>query len=42
MPEELVQAATYKLPADRVARAKVQGAPPESGGRPPVPRPRGL
>jgi hypothetical protein len=44
--DELVRAATYKLAADRVARAKVQESSadpaPETGGRPPVPRPRGL
>ncbi len=47
VPDELVRAATYKLAADRVARAKVRSpeeptvASPDSGGRPPVPRPRG-
>ncbi|MFI1992196.1 hypothetical protein [Actinoplanes sp. NPDC020271] len=39
VPDELVQAATYKLAADRVARAKVR--PPEDPADPPVPRPRG-
>ncbi|MEV0897533.1 hypothetical protein [Actinoplanes sp. NPDC049802] len=34
VPEELVRAATYELPPDRVARAKVTGNP--------VPRPRGV
>ncbi|WP_155123705.1 MULTISPECIES: hypothetical protein [unclassified Actinoplanes] len=50
VPDELVQAATYKLAADRVARARVPRSsgettdPSESdqGGRPSVPRPRGL
>ncbi|RAK38167.1 hypothetical protein B0I29_105113 [Actinoplanes lutulentus] len=37
VPEELVRAATYRLPPDRVARAKV--AQP-GDGKPPVPRPR--
>ena len=43
---ELVRAATYRLPPDRVARAKVHGAalPPDDGDdappRPTVPRPR--
>ena len=46
VPDELVQAATYRLPPDRVARARVQadpeaGAPDEQTTRlPPVPRPR--
>jgi hypothetical protein len=31
VPDELVQAATYRLPADRVARAKVPGAPASEG-----------
>lgn len=39
VPDELVRAATYKLPADRVARAKVRR--PEDPADPPVPRPRG-
>ncbi|WP_436527358.1 hypothetical protein [Actinoplanes sp. HUAS TT8] len=39
VPDELVQAATYKLAADRVARAKVRR--PEDPADPPVPRPRG-
>ncbi|MEV6299049.1 hypothetical protein AB0M02_06550 [Actinoplanes sp. NPDC051861] len=41
VPEELVRAATYRLPPDRVARAKVRE--PEESGEPtkPVPRPRG-
>jgi hypothetical protein len=44
--DELVQAETYRLPADRVARAKVPGALPadvgagETVGLPSVPRPR--
>ncbi|WP_433826526.1 hypothetical protein ACQP2E_31185 [Actinoplanes sp. CA-015351] len=37
VPEELVRAATYRLPPDRVARAKV--AQPNDG--PQVPKPRG-
>jgi hypothetical protein len=47
VPDELVQAATYRLPPDRVARAKVPGActPSELGADPtwwlpPVPKPR--
>ena len=47
VPDELVQAATYRLPADRVARAKVRGAVPskdlptvETQPRSPVPKPR--
>ena len=47
VPDELVQAATYRLQPDRVARAKVQGvavdadSPVEETTRlPPVPRPR--
>lgn len=39
VPDELVRAATYKLAADRVARAKVRA--PEDPTDPPVPRPRG-
>ncbi|BCY14082.1 hypothetical protein [Actinoplanes sp. L3-i22] len=39
VPDELVRAATYKLAADRVARAKVRA--PEEPSDPPVPRPRG-
>ncbi len=39
VPDELVRAATYKLAADRVARAKVRA--PEEPADPPVPRPRG-
>jgi hypothetical protein len=43
VPEELVRAATYKLAADRVARAKVQSPEDPSSGPPPhVPRPRRL
>ncbi|GIE84500.1 hypothetical protein [Actinoplanes regularis] len=47
VPDELVRAATYKLAADRVARAKVRSAEEptvpslDPGKRPPVPRPRG-
>ncbi|MET0417194.1 MAG: hypothetical protein ABW022_14365 [Actinoplanes sp.] len=43
VPDELVQAATYKLSPDRVARAKVQDAtqlPDESTTRLSVPKPR--
>jgi hypothetical protein len=43
VPDELVQAATYRLPPDRVARAKVQGAVPpvaEPPVRMGVPKPR--
>ncbi|GLY94264.1 hypothetical protein [Actinoplanes sp. NBRC 103695] len=48
VPDELVQATTYRLPADRVARAKVPDTikPPEvgddesDGSRAPVPQPR--
>ncbi|MBG0560340.1 hypothetical protein [Actinoplanes aureus] len=40
VPEELVQAATYVLPPDRVARAKVVRRPEDPPG-PHVPRPRG-
>jgi hypothetical protein len=40
VPEELVQAATYVLPPDRVARAKVVRRP-DGPAEPPVPRPRG-
>ncbi|WP_328460799.1 hypothetical protein OHA21_30785 [Actinoplanes sp. NBC_00393] len=39
VPEELVRAATYVLPPDRVARAKV--VPPDEPVDPHVPRPRG-
>jgi hypothetical protein len=45
VPDELVRAATYRLPPDRVARAKVRGAvPPDDPAgtleRPSVPKPR--
>lgn len=47
VPDELVQAATYRLPPDRVARAKVHGALSpeeislvEDAPRTPVPKPR--
>ncbi|MET8147744.1 hypothetical protein ACIBSW_28630 [Actinoplanes sp. NPDC049668] len=42
VPDELVQAPTYRLAPDRVARAKVRGAvPADDEARPPfVPRPR--
>ncbi|MFC3988839.1 hypothetical protein [Actinoplanes siamensis] len=43
LPDELVRAATYKLAADRTARARIpsQQERPSDPGRPPVPRPRG-
>jgi hypothetical protein len=46
VPDALVQAETYRLPADRVARAKVRGPlradvePRETAAPPSVPRPR--
>ena len=43
VPDELVQAATYRLNPDRVARAKVHDAgtsDEETTRLPPVPRPR--
>ncbi|BCJ55162.1 hypothetical protein Asp14428_66370 [Actinoplanes sp. NBRC 14428] len=46
VPDELVQGPTYRLPPDRVARAKVRGAAPAGTGEeetrklPSVPRPR--
>ncbi|MBU2662677.1 hypothetical protein KOI35_04080 [Actinoplanes bogorensis] len=43
MPDELVQAATYRLPADRVFRAKVPNSTPlpdEPTTNLPVPKPR--
>lgn len=39
VPDELVQAPTYRLAPDRVARAKVQGSG-QDAGPPSVPRPR--
>jgi hypothetical protein len=47
MPDELVQAPTYRLTPDRVARAKVREAIPDDDESqattrlPSVPRPRG-
>ncbi|WP_203821514.1 hypothetical protein [Paractinoplanes ferrugineus] len=44
VPDELVQAATYRLPPDRVFRARVPGSlpplPEDSTTRLPVPKPR--
>jgi hypothetical protein len=42
VPDELVQAATHRLPADRVARAKVPppAEAPEEPPQNPVPKPR--